>query len=484
MKTIRTILGLILIIIGGLALFSFRTIANYFMFLSQDGSVVPHSLLQLRICLVTLLVIGFFLIFQKYCNRLLGYIHKYITNLTSSEFLKIFLIVALVIRVIAVLMLKFHLWIDYATYDELGWWWASSGSYSIDGIPTAYRPPGYPFFLSRVYWIFGHYPQLGVVANIIFSLGILILTYLIVRKIWDEKIARWSMIILTFFPSQILFVNLLATEPMFTMLFLASIYMLIVSAENKKYQLYYLLVSGIILGLATLTRPLLLIYPVLVILYLYLKNRSVPLVLKYSAVYLIGFLMVITPWMLRNKIDKGSFSISTNSGINFLIGNQPGSGMGWNQLVTDEFAIGDPTRETYIDSVGWARGWQYIKSDPLGFFKRGILKVLYFYAVDMEGLNYELVRAADQSRIDIYVLAALLTESYYVLFLLVAFVGLFVVYLYQKKSRSPGGFLFWSTILFWTIVHFVFFADGRFHFPIVPMLAAFAALYIVQNKND
>jgi 4-amino-4-deoxy-L-arabinose transferase-like glycosyltransferase len=483
MKIIRVIFGLILIIAGSLALFSFRTIEEYFLFLSQDGSVVPHSFLQLRICLVTLLVVGLYVIFRKYCGRLFDVIDDYITNLGIAEFLKLILLIALILRAMGVLLLDFHLWIDYQTYDELGWWWASSGSYSIDGIPTAYRPPGYPFFLSRLYLLFGHHPQLGVGANIIFSLGIIIFTYLIVRKIWNEKIARWTMIILTLFPSQILFVNLLATEPMFTMLFLSSIYLLIFSVESDRHKWYYLFIAGMILGLATLTRPLLLIYPAIVMVYLYLKNRRVSTTAKLSVVYICGFIIAITPWMIRNQIDKGSFTISTNSGINFLIGNQPGSGMGWNQPVTDEFAIGDPTRETYIDSVGWARGWQYIKSNPLGFFKRGILKLLYFYAVDMEGLGYELVRAADQNQIDIYVLAALVAESFYILVLLFAFMGLFFVYLYHKNSRSPGGFLFWSTILFWTMVHFVFFADGRFHFPIIPMLSAFAALYITQNNN-
>jgi hypothetical protein len=38
----------------------------------------------------------------------------------------------------------------------------------------------------------------------------------------------------------------------------------------------------------------------------------------------------------------------------------------------------------------------------------------------------------------------------------------------------------WVTILFWTAVHFVFFGHARFHFPIMPIVATFAALYIVQ----
>ena len=137
MKIIRIISGLILIIIGGLALFSFKAIEGYFLFLSRDGSVVPHSLLQLRICLITLAVVGLYLVFRKYIIRLFFFINNYITNLTKSEFLKLFLLLALALRVMTVLLLDFHLWIDYQTYDELGWSWASGGAYSIDGIPTS-----------------------------------------------------------------------------------------------------------------------------------------------------------------------------------------------------------------------------------------------------------------------------------------------------------------------------------------------------------
>lgn len=484
MKIARIIFGVILIISGGLALFSFKTIEQYFLFISQDGSIVPHSLLQLRICLVTLAVVGLVLIFREYANRFISFINEYIMNLSRAEFLKLFFLIALILRALTVLLLDFHLWIDYQTYDELGWLWASSGAYYIDGYPTAYRPPGYPFFLSRLYLVFGHHPQLGVIANTIFSLGIIFLSHLIVRRIWDEQTARWTMLILIFFPSQLLFANLLASELLFTVIFLISIYLILVGVDNSKYRWYFLFIGGLFLGLAALTRPLVLVFPIILIMYLYFNSRNLLITAKSSAILVIGFLIVITPWMMRNYYLKDSFSISTNSGINFLIGNQPGSGMGWNQPVTDEFAIGDPTREVYIDSVGWHRGWQHIKSDPASFFKRGMLKVMYFYAVDMEGLGYELVDAADEDRFDIYVLLAFITETYYIMILLFGFMGLFFIYTRDKSLRNPGGFLFWATILLWTMVHFVFFADGRFHFPIIPMISAFAAIYIVGNVRE
>jgi len=484
MKITRIIFGLISLIIGGLSLFSFMTIGKYFLFLSQDGSVVPHSLLQLRICLATLAVVGLYLVFREYANKLLSFLNRYITNLTQSEFLKLFLLIALALRVLTVLLLDFHLWIDYQTYDELGWLWAKSGAYYIDGHPTAYRPPGYPFFLSRLYLIFGHHPQVGTIANVVFSLTIVWLSYLIIRKIFDENIARWTMIILVFFPSQLLFVNLLATEPMFTTLFLASIYLIILSVRKINYKWHCLFIGGLFLGLASLTRPLVLIYPIIILIFLYFKNRNLVETAKQIIIVTIGFFIVITPWLMRNYYLKGVCTISTNSGINLLIGNQPGSGMGWNQPVTDDFAIGDPTQEVHIDSVGWYRGWQYIKSNPSAFIKRGLLKVMYFYAVDMEGLGYELVKTADENRFDIYVLLAFITEAYYIMILLFGFLGFSVVYVRNRSLQNPGGLLFWATILFWTIVHFIFFADGRFHFPIIPMISAFAAMYLTKYFRE
>ncbi len=395
-------------------------------------------------------------------------------QLSRKQFLLIFLSFAVLFRII-VLFFPFHLWGDWQTYNMLAGEWMRSGSYSVHGVPYAYRPPLYPFFLMVVYEIFGQIPRLGAAFNVVFSTGIVYLSYRIVRIIRDEKTARITALILVFFPSQILFVNKLATESIFTMLLLAGLFFVLFAAKRNKYALMFL--AGVFIGLAALTRAIALAYLVLPVLFLFLQRDRILIELRNALLLILGMMIVVTPWMYRNYDLKGSFTIATNTGINLLIGNAPESGMGWNQAITEGFDINDPLQQVYVDSAATAMAIENIKNNPAGFVKRGVLKLGYFYAVDMEGVWNEMVAAANADRFDKYVWVGLFAESYYLVILMLCLFGL-VYYSLRRKIHSPGGLLLWSTILYWSAVHFVFFGDGRFHFPIIPMIAAFAALYL------
>lgn len=475
---LKNIFGILLLIISAAAIFFFGRIAGMFLFLSQDGDVVPHSFLQMKICLISLGAIGLCLLFSKQIHKFTVRINRFIMRFSISDFIKWILITALVLRMAVFLFMPFRLWIDYQEYDQLAMTWAEKGGYYSGEYKTAYQPPGYPFFLSRIYWILGYQPRLGALFQVFLSIGIVLLSYLITKKIWDEKVARWCALIMALFPSQVLFVNLLASETLFAVLFLLSVLFFIDATRRQRHAIYYLLAGGLFLGLATLTRALTLTFLIIPAVYWYLKSKDIKKTTVNLLIAAAAFLLVITPWMYRNhRADKG-FVISTNAGINLLIGNQPGSGMGWNQPVTEEYDVGDPLKERYVDSLTRARAWEYIKGNPTGFIKRGILKMIYFYGVDMEGVGHQLVEAADSGRHDIFVVMGILVESYYLIVLFAGFLGLVAVYVYKKIGRSPEGFLFWSTILYWSAIHFVFFADGRFHFPLIPIISAFAALYI------
>jgi len=484
MLYLRAMAGTILIFVGVYSLLDFEGISRLFLFLSPDRHIVPYTRLQLRLCLIAATFIGIYLVWLPTWNRLLHHISRYFMRLESKRFLICVLLTGLILRVAVALFGPFHLWIDYLVYDELAATWAATGGYLRDGLPTAYRPPGYPFFLSRLYALFGHYPQLGVTANVLLSLLIIFLACRIARLIWNDRVARWTAIIVALFPSQILFVNLLASETLFTALFLASLTLILSVTKWHGRAVYKLLPAGILLGLATLTRSLTQVYLVLPMLYWYLRTKNIRSTLFCTLVALLGFLAVVLPWMARNYHHKDSFVISTNTGINLLIGNQPGSGMGWNQAVTEEFDFGDPRRETYIDSVGRHRAWQYIKSDPTAFLKRALIKILYLYAGDIEGIGYELTEAANSNAFNRFVGLGLIAETYYLLVLFFALAGIMTVFILMPSSRHPGAWLLLMTLLYWTAVHAVFFGEGRFHFPLIPFLAAFAAVYIDHSTSS
>ena len=478
-KWLRQISGAALLLIGLTAAVAFEKIAEWFFFISPDGDIGAASILELRLVMASLGVIGFYLLLKGSLHGLLKSVHHLIGRLPAANFLIIALSLGFLLRLIVVLCMEIPLYIDYQGYDELAWAWVQQGGYYNGDHLTGYYPVGYPYFLSRLYYLFGHAPLAGVIANVFLSLSIGWLSYRIAGRIFDEKTARWCLIIMMFFPSQVLFVNLLTSELLFTPLFLLSLLLFLPGKTPKRAYWWLPFVGGVLLGLATLTRALTQAYWLVLIPVFFLQSRSLKTTAMRTVLMLAGLTLVVTPWIVRNHQTVGRARVSTNGGINLMIGNNPGSGMGWIEVDTVEFNTHDATREAYIDSVGGQRGWAFIRQDPIAFLKRGVLKIGYFYAGDLTGIHYQMKKAAENSRLDWSVLIAMLSQGYYIMVLLFGGVGLI---LYARSGRrSPGGHLLWVTILFWTAVHFVFFGHARFHFPIMPMVATFAALYIVRT---
>ncbi len=470
--------GIMLLMAGLMAVLKFEILSRPFLSLSQDGLIVPQTLLQLRLVLIALGILGIAIIFRRRLKIILAQIDGTINKYSIGKFLIIVLCLAAFWRLVALFM-PFHLWGDWKTYHDLAVTWAETGSFSWDGVPYAYRPPGYPYLLSRLYLLFGEQARLGALANIIFSLAIVLLTYLIARRVFGDRAARWSAFILALFPSQILFVNKLASETMFTALLFGAIYLFVLAQERKAV---WSLAAGVVLGLATLTRGVTHLYLIIPLAAFYLARQQGHRWILKILFSVIGMAVVVVPWMYRNLEEKGKFAVSLNSGINFLIGNAPGSGMGWNQSITEKFDIDNPYLQAANDSLAWSLGWEYVRQNPVGFFKRGILKVMYSFGVDMEGVWNELTEAAEKDRFNRYILVALIAETYYLLVLLGFLAGV-LVYLKDRKLRSPGAFTLWTTVLYFTAIIFVFFGDGRFHFPVIPIMAIFAGLAIERNSH-
>lgn len=478
LNIIRSILGVIGLSIGLAAIVWFDSLKQYFLFISQDNNIAPLSLLELQISLITLGFLGFLFLFWNYFIDALRKIDHLIVRTSPLRLILILLSIAFLLRMAVALFYPVNLWIDYGQYDYLGAHWAEVGGYFDGDYPTGYQPPGYPFMLSRIYLLFGHNHLFGVAANLILSLTILLLTYLIVARLYDRQKAGWTALILTFFPSQIFFVNLLASEILFTPLFLGALLLFVSIPKSGYKRLLVPFCGGVMLGLATLTRSITLVYLFIPAIYWLGSKASIRQKLMIICLALMGLMITITPWMMRNhNLGKG-FVISTNGGINLLIGNEPGSGMGWHEPDLGGVDPLNPRKEAYVDSLGWAKGMAYIKSDPVAFVKRGCLKTFYFMTIDLDGVHHELIGSAENGRFDRYVILGIITQLFYVTTVWLALLGIFNFYKIPGNWRNREAFLFAATIFFWIAVHSVFFASGRYHFPIVPLMAVWSAVEI------
>ncbi len=165
------------------------------------------------------------------------------------------------------------------------------------------RPPGYPSWLALWYGIFGENGRfLASFIQIILtaiSAGIL---YQIITKHFSKRAAWIGSLIFALEPNSAYYSTLLLSDSLFVFFIVYGFHELIV----KERVLY----AGILLGVAALIRPV--AYYVPLVIFIYAVISRIPF--RKFVLYLLGFLLIITPWMVRNWIVVDSFDISS-SGI-------------------------------------------------------------------------------------------------------------------------------------------------------------------------
>lgn len=475
-STLRIAVGLLLTVLGlsGLVLFGgwMRLLGG----LSPDGHVLPASWLTVRIMIVALAFPGIALISSSFFLKLLARCDSRLQSLPLGTFLVTVVGAGALLRLIAVLAIPVALYMDFAAYDERAWTLAVEGEYRNGIYPTAFWPPGWPFFLSRLYQMFGHLPEAGTIANVLFGTATIWLTYLLIRAAWGESKARWAAVILALLPSQVLFVNVLCSELMFTFLFLLTA-VLVVPPTLRRVALWRIVGAGIVLGLATLTRVLSLLFP-LALIPVFVQDEG-PRRSRIGRWLLLGVVAVavVIPWCIRNYNELGRFTISTATGHNLYIGNNPMSQMAHHDPDPAVMNVWDPAQEAHNDRIGYGLGFSYIAAHPVAFLKRGLLKTTYLLGSDTEALGYEITRAADSGRTDHYVMLAVLMQGAWFVFILLAGRGV-LFFMTSGRPRNGPAVMIVLTLLYWIAVHSIFFGSGRYHFPIVPMIAGFAGIAI------
>ena len=184
-------------------------------------------------------------------------------------------------------------------------------------ILTATHPVGWPLQIAILYSIFGkNNVDAVLIYNLIISSLTILLFYLIAKNLFNTNIALISSLIVSLNPIFILSSSRATTETNFLFFLMLAIYFFIKSSKTHKVK-FYILFGGII-GFTSLVRPVAFLY-IFVLLFLLFIVRKFQ---KKLIISLISFLIVLSPWIIRNYIVFHSFIPMTNmSGLVFLQGN-------------------------------------------------------------------------------------------------------------------------------------------------------------------
>jgi 4-amino-4-deoxy-L-arabinose transferase-like glycosyltransferase len=178
------------------------------------------------------------------------------------------------------------------------------------------RTPVYPLYLTATESITDSHILGPMILQVVVGVGVVYLTYRLGFVLFDRPAALCAAAVLAVDPLSIVYSSLVLTETLFTFLLVASVLLLWRPVDNRWTRG---LAAGVVLGLATLTRPVSVYLSVaLAIGYLVLERRHLKNAAVVALSFLIGFGVLTGAWVIRNDVMGGVATISTAQGYNVL----------------------------------------------------------------------------------------------------------------------------------------------------------------------
>lgn len=369
-------------------------------------------------------------------------------------------ILALFIRVFFVLSFPSPLGSDSLTYHRLASNLASGEGYREQReVITSYRPPGYPLFLAAVYRLFGSNTLSPRLVQALLGAFTVLTVTILANTLYDEKTSWIAGILLSVFPVQIYYSNLLLSEVLFTALF--SLFLLMTTRTPSNKNAVFL---GVIHGLSVLIRPSILFYPLVLL----IGKFSLKLRAKYLTILFSVSLLIIGGWVYRNfKIFNRPTFISTNVGVNFWIGHNPEANGTYR--FPDDNPLWDIEDEALRSRTGLELGIDYILSHPLEDLKLAVYKIWWLFLPDLQ-TGTGIITRDSTTLIWLYMINALFHIS----------VLLFSLLLLE---RLPDRRWLILSMIYWGVLHILFFGHPRFLYPLLPFLILPLCYRLAHGNN-
>jgi hypothetical protein len=353
---------------------------------------------------------------------------------------------------------------DEKDYSSLAQSMLEGKGYANDaGEPTAYRPPGWPIVLSAVYSLSAQ----PVAAKLLNALALAstawLLSSLVARNTPQGRI--FVPLLLLLYPVAWYTATTLYPQTVGTALLAAVLVLL----NQDIRSVTRCSIAGFLLGFLILMIPAFLLATPLLLAGLYLSNRKIlSLFVKRAVLILCCAAAIVVPWTMRNAYVFHAFvPVSTNSGVNLLLGNSENTGpnKGVNVDISRYYKQTQGMDEVKRDRHYREAAVSWILDNP------GAATTLYMRKV----LNYfnfrnELHVTAEQSRLK----DAVLFISYYALLLVVILRALFARIIPFAPAEAMIYMLYFGNAL----ISAIFFTRIRFRIPFDILLLVIVAIFI------
>jgi 4-amino-4-deoxy-L-arabinose transferase-like glycosyltransferase len=362
---------------------------------------------------------------------------------------------------------------DYLTVDNNyhHHWATTVASGNLVGDTTYFRAPLYAWLLGAAYALFGTSLWVGRILGMVIGSLTVIMTYLCAYRLFDRRVGLAATVLAAIYPISVYFEHELLLDALFTLFLLSSLYLFLRWRDTTVIR--DLVWSGLLIGLASITRPTGLVAIPIMLVFVLFDSRRFSSGIGRGAILVASSLVIILPISIRNVVIAGDpVLIASQGGINFYIGNNESADglsailpepLGSNWRVGDVTRIAEQTAERSllpgeVSSYWYEEGVKWIKNNPSDFVTLLLRKGYYNISNREVSNNRSLELFFDQ--------IWLLKYNPLSFGFLFSFAGIGAILVIRKRSSALPLIYF---IGIYILATSLFFFSSRFRLPLIPL---------------
>jgi len=391
----------------------------------------------------------------------------------STKFLIVLFLLCFGIRLCAVLLMP-QTGSDSGKYLQLANSVRTTGVFSYTGqTPTDSRAPLYPLFLVGIQSVSDSGTAIRIAQAFLDSISCIILFFVASTIFSSTVIAYVSSILFLFHPEIVGSNTFILSETLTIFLLLCTFLLCVMSLKTKS--LTHWGMSGLLLGLTTLCRPVTLLFPPFAfILGILFVRRAKKHFLGLLFLFIV-FIATLAPWTIRNYIVFEEFiPVSSNAGGNLFIASKKAwNGTYNNEILAIRTKIGselpsDALGHYHVDNELKKRALATIKADVPAYFSLCFRRFFELWCGIPGGK--EMLKGH-------YLITNFIYLYHYVMVIFALYGCSHLVF---KKSINELHIAAISFILYFTLIHCALVALPRYRIPIIPMFLLFSAYGMVS----
>lgn len=344
-----------------------------------------------------------------------------------------------------------------------------SGSYiNSTGNLTAFWTVGLPAYLVFLKSFSSNFILTAKLLNILISTGLIIFCYFVFKNYLTPYALNLFLIILTFFPNNLLSSNNILTDYPFAFFLWGSVLMMF--KMHKKSSVALPVLIGLFFAFASYLRPAGIILPFIF--------GGILLLKKYTAgrincfIMLTVFLLIMLPWGIRNYNLFHSFvPVSTNGGYIFLMGNHKNSSGGVN--FNFEYNILNPN-EADESRKAYSRAFNDILNNPFKSLVRFPRKILYTYYRGDSSVTWGFKQVEENIP---GIITSLIFYVTNLLFYFIILLNIYMIFSYRKRINFKKYSELCVLSIYMFLILIVFVGSERYHIPLIPVHIFLVAKY-------